>query len=173
MSVALELQEKAVRRGMLLMLVAVSLLPLMDAMAKELAQRYPVMQVTWGRYVFTLLWILPGLLLRYRDRLLPVPQPWLQLVRGLAQVGATFLFFLTLTFLPLADTVALAFLYPLIVTALSPFVLGERVGWRRYVAVVPWASSVPWSSSAPVSAFSSRPQSSGSASASFLRSTSC
>jgi len=134
--VALELQEKAVRRGMLLMLLAVSLLPLMDAMAKELAQRYPVMQVTWGRYVFTLLWILPGLLLRYRDRLLPVPQPWLQLVRGLAQVGATFLFFLTLTFLPLADTVALAFLYPLIVTALSPFVLGERVGWRRYVAVV-------------------------------------
>ena len=136
MSVALELQQKATRHGMLLMLVAVSLLPIMDAIAKDLGERYPVMQVTWGRYVFTLACILPQLLWRYRDQLLDIPQPALQLVRGLAQVLATFLFFLTLTFLPLADTVALAFMYPLIVTALAPFVLGESVGWRRYAAVV-------------------------------------
>ncbi len=136
MSVALELQEKATRRGMLLLLVAVSLLPIMDAIAKDLGERYPVMQVTWGRYVFTLACILPLLLWRYRSQLLDIPQPGLQLVRGLAQVLATFLFFLTLTFLPLADTVALAFMYPLIVTALAPFVLGENVGWRRYAAVV-------------------------------------
>jgi drug/metabolite transporter (DMT)-like permease len=136
LSVALELQQKATRHGMLLMLVAVSLLPIMDAIAKDLGERYPVMQVTWGRYVFTLGCILPQLLWRYRDQLLDIPQPGLQLVRGLAQVVATFLFFLTLTFLPLADTVALAFMYPLIVTALAPFVLGESVGWRRYAAVV-------------------------------------
>ncbi len=136
MSVASELQQKATRHGMLLMLVAVSLLPIMDAIAKDLGERYPVMQVTWGRYVFTLGCILPQLLWRYRDRLFDIPQPGLQLVRGLAQVLATFLFFLTLTFLPLADTVALAFMYPLIVTALAPFVLGESVGWRRYAAVV-------------------------------------
>ncbi len=136
MSVAIELQPRAVRHGMLLMLVAVSLLPVMDGIAKELATRYPVLQVTWGRYVFTLGCILPQLLLRHRRALVRIPQPRLQLVRGLAQVLATFLFFLTLTFLPLADTVALAFLYPLIVTALAPFVLGEQVGWRRYAAVV-------------------------------------
>ena len=136
MSVALELQEKATRHGMLLMLLAVALLPIMDAIAKDLGERYPVMQVTWGRYVFTLACILPQLLWRYRGLLLDIPQPGLQLVRGLAQVSATFLFFLTLTFLPLADTVALAFMYPLIVTALAPFVLGETVGWRRYAAVV-------------------------------------
>jgi drug/metabolite transporter (DMT)-like permease len=136
LSVALGSEHGAVRHGMLLMLVAVSLLPVMDAFAKDLGERYPVMQVTWGRYVFTLLCILPQLLLRYRAELLDIPQPGLQLVRGLAQVLATFLFFLTLTFLPLADTVALAFMYPLIVTALAPFVLGESVGWRRYAAVV-------------------------------------
>ena len=136
MSVALELQQKATRHGMLLMLLAVALLPIMDAIAKDLGERYPVMQVTWGRYVFTLACILPQLVWRYRDQLLDIPQPALQLVRGLAQVLATFLFFLTLTFLPLADTVALAFMYPLIVTALAPFVLGESVGWRRYAAVV-------------------------------------
>jgi len=135
LAVALELQQKATRHGMLLMLLAVSLLPIMDAIAKELTERYPVMQVTWGRYVFTLACIVPQLFWRYRDQLLAIPQPGLQLVRGLAQVSATFLFFLTLTFLPLADTVALAFMYPLIVTALAPFVLGESVGWRRCAAV--------------------------------------
>jgi drug/metabolite transporter (DMT)-like permease len=131
-----ELQHRATRHGMLLMLVAVSLLPIMDAIAKDLGERYPVMQVTWGRYVFTLACILPQLLWRYRDQLLDIPRPGLQLLRGLCQLLATFLFFLTLTYLPLADTVALAFLYPLIVTALSPFVLGETVGWRRRAAVV-------------------------------------
>ena len=136
LSVALEPQHGAVRRGMLLMLVAVSLLPVMDAIAKELATRYPVLQVTWGRYFFTLLCILPQLLYRYRTELLDIPQPGLQLVRGLAQLAATFLFFLTLTYLPLADTVALAFMYPLIVTALAPYVLGESVGWQRRGAVV-------------------------------------
>lgn len=133
---ALELQQGAVRRAILLMLAAVTLLPVMDAIAKDLGERYPVIQVTWGRYVFTLACILPQLLWRYRAELVDIPQPGLQLLRGLAQLAATFLFFLTLTFLPLADTVALAFLYPLIVTALAPFVLGERVGWRRQAAVV-------------------------------------
>lgn len=124
-----------VRRGMAMLLVAVTLFPVMDAIAKELATRLPVLQITWGRYAFTVGVILPAILWRHHKVLWPVPSPWLQLLRGLAQLAATFLFFLTLTYLPLADTVALAFLYPLVITLLSPLVLGETVGWRRYSAV--------------------------------------
>lgn len=124
-----------VRRGMLMLLVAVTLFPVMDAIAKELATRLPVLQITWGRYAFTVGVILPAILWRHHKALWPVPSPWLQLLRGLAQLAATFLFFLTLTYLPLADTVALAFLYPLVITLLSPLVLGETVGWRRHSAV--------------------------------------
>lgn len=123
------------RRGMAMLLLAVALFPVMDAIAKELATRLPVLQITWGRYAFTMAIILPAILARHRRALWPIPSPWLQLARGLAQLAATFLFFLTLTYLPLADTVALAFLYPLVITLLSPLVLGETVGWRRHAAV--------------------------------------
>lgn len=120
---------------MLLLLAAVMLLPVVDTIAKDIMTRHHVWQVTWGRFLFTLLSILPALLLRHRSAFVTIRRPGLQLARGLAQFTSTFLFFLTLSYLPLADTVALAFLYPLLVTALSPFVLGERVGWRRYAAV--------------------------------------
>ena len=123
------------RRGMLLLLLAVTLFPIMDSIAKELAKHLPVLQITWGRYAFTVALILPIVLWRHRAAFCIIPSPGLQLARGLAQLAGTFLFFLTLTHLPLADTVALAFLYPLVITLLSPLVLGERIGWRRHLAV--------------------------------------
>jgi drug/metabolite transporter (DMT)-like permease len=64
------------------------------------------------------------------------PRLWLQLLRGGFLVGATFCFFTALKYLPLADTLAISFVSPMLVTLLSPFVLGERVGWRRISAVL-------------------------------------
>ncbi|MEZ5903916.1 MAG: hypothetical protein R3C69_01990 [Geminicoccaceae bacterium] len=79
-----------------------------------------------GRYAFTVGVILPAVLWRHHQALWPVPSPWLQPCRGLGQLAATFLFFLTLTYLPLADTVALAFLYPLVTPALAPWCSARR-----------------------------------------------
>lgn len=59
----------------------------------------------------------------------------LQLLRGVLLVCSTFTFFLAVKFMPLADALALAFISPLVVTALSPFLLGEKVGVRRFSAV--------------------------------------
>lgn len=61
---------------------------------------------------------------------------WLQLVRGGFLLGATGLFFAAIAVMPLADALALVFVAPLVVTALSPAILGERVGPRRWTAVV-------------------------------------
>ncbi|MCB2054902.1 MAG: DMT family transporter [Geminicoccaceae bacterium] len=121
--------------AILLLLGAVSVIPVMDGIAKILAWTYPVVQVTWGRYFFNLLFILPFVLWRYGPGALSVPHRPLQILRGLFLVVSTFFFFLTLSFLPVADTLALVFLYPLLVTLASPFFLGERVGWRRLMAV--------------------------------------
>jgi len=123
-------------KGIGLLLIAVSVIPVMDALAKELGGRYPVLQVTWGRYFFNLVLILPIVFWRYGPRAFAVPQRGLQIVRGTLLLTATYLFFFTLTYLPLADTLALIFLYPLVVTLLSPWLLGEEVGWRRMAAVV-------------------------------------
>lgn len=56
--------------------------------------------------------------------------------RSLLATGAMFGFFFGLSRMPLVDTLTIAFIAPLIVTALSVPFLGEHVGWRRWLAVV-------------------------------------
>lgn len=121
--------------GILLMVVAVSLFPLMNVAVKWLSSDYPVNQLVWARYaghfVFCLLLFLPrrGLLL-FRTR-----QPGLQLARSAALMGSSLAFTTTIIFIPLATASAIGFTAPLLVTALSVPLLGERVGPRRWAAV--------------------------------------
>jgi drug/metabolite transporter (DMT)-like permease len=121
--------------GILLLLVGCQIVPLMDAFAKLLATDYPILQIVWARFFFHFLFILPVVLWRYGRSFLRQPHLWLQLLRGGFLVGATFCFFTALKHLPLADTLAISFVSPMLVTLLSPFVLGETVGWRRLSAV--------------------------------------
>lgn len=58
------------------------------------------------------------------------------ILRGFFVLGTTYTFYAALRYLPLADCVAIAFAAPLFITALSGPMLGERVGWRRWSAVV-------------------------------------
>ncbi len=128
--------EEAPWRGIAYLLAAVMVLPVMDGLAKELTGRYAVLQVSWARFFFALLVLLPfarGLTLRA----LLVPDRFrLQLARSALQVASVWLFFMTLSYLPLADTLALAFLYPMITVGLAALMLGERVGPQRWLAVL-------------------------------------
>lgn len=108
----------------------------MDATAKYLSAEYPVAQIVWARYVFHLL-TLP--LLIGRGSWLAVVRTrrlGLQLLRSLLLLGATFFFFLAVKYIPLATATAIGFVGPLFVTALSVPLLGEKVGPRRWAAVV-------------------------------------
>ncbi|GAB4362144.1 MAG: DMT family transporter [Kiloniellaceae bacterium] len=118
------------------MLGAMSVVPFMDAIAKQLSGHLPVLQLVWARYFFHFCLIFPVVLLRYGPRRLIPAQPLLQLVRGGLLLASTILFFAAIAEMPLADALALIFVSPLIVTALSPLVLGESVGPRRRLAVL-------------------------------------
>lgn len=62
---------------------------------------------------------------------------WLaHLLRTLLATGAMFGFFFGLQSMPLVNTLTIAFTAPLIVTAMSVPLLGEHVGWRRWLAVL-------------------------------------
>ncbi len=122
--------------GSLLMLAAMTLLPIMDGLAKGLSERYPVPQVVWARYFFHFAFMLPLLLLRFGRRALVPQRIGLQLVRGGLLLGATLLFFFALSVMPQATVLALFFVSPAVVTVLAPFLLGERVGGWRVLAVV-------------------------------------
>lgn len=122
--------------GILLMLAAMMVVPFMDGIAKLLSADYPVTQIVWARYFFHLLVLLPILLWRYGPGALIPRRPALQLLRGGFLLVSTLLFFGAIARLPLADALALVFVSPLVVTALSPWLLGEQVGARRWAAVV-------------------------------------
>jgi drug/metabolite transporter (DMT)-like permease len=60
----------------------------------------------------------------------------LEVYRGICLLGITFANFFAMQFLPLTVTGAVFYTMPLFVTLLSVPMLGEKVGWRRWVAVI-------------------------------------
>jgi len=118
------------------MLLGVSIVPIMDGLAKYLSDFHPVVQIVWARFFFHFLFMLPIVLVRYRGAVRHVRQPGLQIVRGGFLLGATLCFFWALKYLSIPDALTLLFVSPIIVTCLSPALLGEHVGLRRWSAVV-------------------------------------
>jgi len=121
-------------RGILLMLATMVLFVAADSTAKWLTRAYPVPQVVWARFFFSL--VLVALLLGRRLLAgLSTNRPGLQLARSALQIGSTATFFFAVAALPIATAITVSFLQPLFVTALSAPLLGERVGPRRWTAV--------------------------------------
>ena len=123
-------------KAIILNLSAWVMLPIMDGFAKYLSSTLPVLQITWSRYFFTIVITLPIMLIFFRKSITWTEQPKLQLIRGLLLFCANILFFYSISIISLAKALTLAFIAPLIVTALSPILLGEKVGFRRWAAVI-------------------------------------
>ena len=122
--------------GILLMVAAMMVVPFIDVLAKFLSDRYGTIQLTWARFFFHFSILAPIVLYRYGAAALKPRQPVLQLVRGGFTLAASILFFGAIAKMPIADALALLFVSPMVVTALSPFLLGEQVGVRRWAAVI-------------------------------------
>ena len=117
-------------------LLAWIMLPIMDGFAKYLSSDLPVLQITWARYFFTVAFTLPIMFFFFRKNLVWTDKPKLQLIRGLILLTANVCFFYSISIISLAKALTLAFIAPLIVTAFSPIFLGEKVGFRRWSAVI-------------------------------------
>ena len=110
-------------------------LPVMDGFAKYLSDDLPILQITWARYFFTVAFVFPIMLFFYKKQLVWSDKPRLQIFRGLILLSANICFFYAISIISLAKALTLAFIAPLIVTAFSPILLGEKVGYRRWTAV--------------------------------------
>ena len=117
-------------------LLAWAILPFMDTIAKHLSSELSFFQITWARYFFTVLFTLPFMFFFFRKNLTWSTQPKLQIFRGLTLLFANILFFYSISIISMAKALTLAFVAPLITTALSPIFLGEKVGVRRWSAVI-------------------------------------
>ena len=117
-------------------LLAWAILPFMDTIAKYLSSELSFFQITWARYFFTVFFTLPFMFFFFRKNLTWTTQPKLQILRGLTLFIANVLFFYSISIISMAKALTLAFVAPLITTALSPIILGEKVGFRRWSAVL-------------------------------------
>ena len=108
---------------------------LSDAAIKVLTESYPLVEVAWVRFAFIVL--LLTLIFRHRlPAVMATSSLGRQLARSVLMCVMTILAFTSLHLIPLADFKALMFVAPIFVTALSMPLLKERVGPRRWAAVL-------------------------------------
>lgn len=123
-------------KGILLLVLATFLFASHDALSKYLSGFYPVVMVVWARYVVHTL-LMAGIFLPQSGlRVLRSKRPGLQTLRAMCLLGTSLLFTSGLLFIPLAEATAVNFLAPLLVTALSVPLLGERVSAGQWGAVL-------------------------------------
>lgn len=108
----------------------------LDAVAKLLAQNLHPLQIVWGRYVFHLLLLLPWVLRKGPRAAYASARPGLNVARAGLLCAVTLMFFVAIAHLPLVDAQAISFVMPLAIVALAHFVLREKVGPRRWAAVL-------------------------------------
>ncbi|MGQ7819197.1 DMT family transporter [Metapseudomonas furukawaii] len=123
-------------RGILLVVLATFLFAGHDALSKYLGGLYPVIMVVWARYLVHTLLMAGIFLPRAGLRVLRSRRPGLQVLRALSLLSTSLLFTAGLQFIPLAEATAVNFLAPVLVTALSVPLLGERVSLVQWLAVV-------------------------------------
>lgn len=122
--------------GVGLMLLAMTILPTIDVMAKTLGQAgLPILIVVWARAVFGALMTLPFALRAEGVRAFRPARPWHQLIRSMLLFSATWFFFMSLKTLPMADALAIFFVNPLMIVILSALFLREQVDRQRWLAV--------------------------------------
>src|ERR1044072_263489 len=122
--------------GIGLMLLGVFLFCINDAVGKWLVATYPVAQFLLIRSASTLLLLSPFIWRAGRAAFWNAPRPGLQLLRCALSTGEVVLFFWAVMYLPLADAITFYLAGPIYVTALSALLLKEKVGWRRWAAVL-------------------------------------
>ncbi len=124
-----------VRRGYLIFAASLAFLPLMDAIAKLLSTRLPVIEIVWARHVVYALAVVPFALLRDGVRGLRSRHPFWQLARGTSMCLASGCFFMAVSRMPVADAMAIFLCYPAVLLPITALVLGERPTARQWSMV--------------------------------------
>ncbi|MGB0854640.1 MAG: DMT family transporter [Pikeienuella sp.] len=123
--------------GVLCALGASTAFSLNDMGIKFLSGDYPLHQVVLVRASIGLLVTMAIFMpLEGGLRNMRTKRPLTHLLRGLCVVAANMTFFAAIAALPLADAVAIFFVAPLLITAMSVVILKEHVGPRRWAAIL-------------------------------------
>ena len=125
------------RLGILLMIVTTFVFALQDGISRHLAEEYNVLMIVMIRYWFFAAFII-SVAARKSGSIkaaAATKQPVLQITRGALLALEICVMVTGFTLLGLVESHAIFACYPLLIAALSGPILGEKVGWRRWVAI--------------------------------------
>ena len=123
------------RLAIAIMLAGILLFSLNDVMGKWLVSTYSVAQLLVIRSAAALLILTPLLWKAGVRSLVNVERPGMQALRVILSSAEVYCFYFAVITLPLADVMTYWLAAPIYVAAMSPFLLGEHVGWRRWTAI--------------------------------------
>jgi len=108
-----------------------------DGVSRHLAGEYNVYMVVMVRYWFFAAFVIAWARMQHGSvrKLAATNQPFLQIFRGLLLIAEICVMVLGFVYLGLIESYAIFITYPLIIAALSGIILGEQVGWRRWIAI--------------------------------------
>lgn len=129
-------QEDRPLLGIVVIVSGIFALPGMDAIAKSLSGHLPVLELVWARYLFYALALVPFTLRRQPRALFRPRRPGLQLLRGGLMAFSAWMFFGAVARMPLADAMAVFFVYPFLILIGSALLLRESVGYLRWLMVI-------------------------------------
>ncbi|MGR3572725.1 DMT family transporter [Brevirhabdus sp.] len=131
------MREQNVRLGIFLMIATTLVFSVQDGVSRYLAGEYNIFMVVMIRFWFFATFVITvasrrvgGLRAAVRTE-----QPFLQIFRGFLLVAEICVMVLAFVTLGLVESHAVFTTYPLLIAALSGPVLGEAVGWRRWLAI--------------------------------------
>ena len=123
-------------RGALLQLAAMGLYATHDVVIKSLGAIYPAMQILFFASLLSFPLVSIVLMRDPQPGTLRPANPGWVILRTLCAVVAGMAGFFAFSTLPLTQVYAILFTTPLLITILSIPLLGERVGWHRWAAVI-------------------------------------
>lgn len=128
--------QQSATLGIGLMLLGVFLFSFNDAVGKWLVATYSVSQLMLIRSGTTMILLIPLIWRAGRAAFAAAPRPGLQVLRVVLSTAEVVMFFWAVAYLPLADAITFYLAGPIYVTAFSALLLKEKVGWRRWTAVL-------------------------------------
>lgn len=125
------------RLGLIWILISVFFASIMAISVKELGQIFDSRLLVLFRAGLLIFFLgIPALIVSDFRKKLKFTEPKLHISRGILIAFSTHLGFYTLTKLPIATTTVLFFTAPIFATVLSIYINKEKVGYRRWFAVI-------------------------------------
>lgn len=133
-----QLTAGSIALGIVLMIIGQFMFAANDSMGKILIQGFAVGQLIFFRSIGAFIILTPMLAFSQKTAadVFEPKRPYLLILRGLASLGDAIFFYSALYYLPLTDVMTFYMAVPIYIAVISHFFLNERIGWRRWLAIL-------------------------------------